>query len=142
MLWFLRCDCPVRRCGRGGNGGLALGSSSSSGVACCRNFSAQRECHCTISASALLGSASAGRSIGKGSPVSGCLRPNLFTAAWRNGTCSSGSSNVSIDSQRTKPRGVRVGIEGAAKSSLVGLRECWQPMDLQTRRLSNDPAQI
>ena len=45
------------------------------------------------------------------------------------GTCSSGPSNISIDCQRTKPFFVRAGIEGGAKSSAVGCRVCWQPID-------------
>lgn len=33
-----------------------------------------------------------------------------------------------MDSHREKPRGVRVGIEGGAKSLSVGCRLCWQPV--------------
>jgi hypothetical protein len=55
-------------------------SSSTSGLARSRNFSAQVLCHFSISASGTKGKASFGRSIGNLSPVSGFLMLNSRTA--------------------------------------------------------------
>jgi hypothetical protein len=103
--------------------------SSSVGVARCRSFSAHALCHFSISLSATRGKALVGRSRGKGSPVSGFLMLKVRTAVWMKGTCSSGPSNISMDCQRTKPFFVRAGMEGGAKSLVVGCSVCWHPID-------------
>jgi hypothetical protein len=114
----------------GAGAGVAAGvSSSTSGVARSRNFSAQVLCHFSISASGTNGKASLGKSIGNLSPVSGFLMLNSRTAVWMNGTCSSGPNRISIDCHLTNPRSVRHGIEGGANSFFVGCRLCWQPIE-------------
>ena len=95
------------------------------------NASSLSSCHLTILGSASVGKASAGSGAGNGAPVSGCLRAQFCTACWRRGTCEVGPRRISTAAQRTKPRGVRAGIEGGRKSFAQGWRVCWQPMLLQ-----------
>lgn len=110
---------------------VAFGGGPSS--ASLLNLAAQDLCQRSTSMSVSVGNTWAGKSGGKASPVSGCLKSQFLTAYCMNGTCSSGPSKISSDSQREKPRMVRAGIVGGAKSSWVGWSVCWQPVACQIK---------
>ena len=71
-------------------------------------------CHCSISGSGLDGNAARGSQLGKGLPSMGLEISNRLTAACKSGTCSSGPSRSCTVCHRTKPCGVRAGVEGGA----------------------------
>lgn len=107
-----------------GLSGVGVSSPSPSAF----SASSLSSCHLTIFGSGSVGNASAGNGAGNSAPVSGCLSFQFCTACWRNGTCEVGSRRISTASHRTKPRGVRAGMEGGRKSFEQGWSVCWQPM--------------
>ena len=88
-----------------------------------KSFCDTMSCHSVISTSGSQGRASLGRRLGKGRlPSAGLVISNLLTASCRKGTCSLGSRSSCTVCHRTKPCGVRAGIDGAAKGSRSGCR--------------------
>ncbi len=87
------------------------------------SFSDTLSYHSVISGSALEGRASFGSCTGKVLPSAGFMIPNLLTASWRSGTCSSGCRSSWTVCQRTKPWFVRAGIDGGAYWFFSGWRE-------------------
>ncbi len=112
------------------NSGLGAsldGSAGSASAAFERDIRAHSWCQRSVSESVSDGNASLGRSAGSEVPVSGCFKFQLAAANRNTGTCVWGPRRVWIACQCTNPFVVSAGIDGDAKSSLVGKRECWQP---------------